>query len=71
MKDLIKIAEEQMETLRNMQTSAFDEDEIVVRVSSEIRMWCCFIKEFKEFEIQKKIFIKQQEQMCKIGGTNL
>lgn len=71
MKDLIEIAEEQIGKLRDIQISDFIDEEIVVRTSSEMRMWCCFIKEFKEFEIQKKLFIKQQEKMCKIGGTNL
>lgn len=71
MKDLIKIAEGQVDILRDIQTSALNDEEIVVRASSEMRTWCCFIKEIKELEIQKNLFIKQQEKMCKSKKTIL
>lgn len=43
MKDLIKVAEEQIDTLRDIQTSGLTDEEILIEASTEIRNWCEFL----------------------------
>ena len=43
MKDLIKIAEEQIEILEKMQKEYVTEDIVKTELSKEIRNWCEFI----------------------------
>lgn len=71
MKNLISIAEDQIDKLKESQSLLLEDNENLIRSSIQIREWCCFIKKFKEFEIQKNLLIKQQEKMCKSGFTNL
>ena len=40
MNDLIKVAEEQIDTLRDIQTSELTDEEVLIKTSVEIRNWC-------------------------------
>ena len=40
MDDLIKVAEEQIDTLRDIQTSGLTDEEVLIKSSVEIRNWC-------------------------------
>lgn len=44
MKDLVKLAEEQIDTLRDIQTSGLTNEDVLIKSSVEIRNWCLFIK---------------------------
>ena len=63
MKDLVKVAEEQIDTLRDIQTSGLTNEDTLIKSSVEIRNWCVFIKLLNINKTAQEEQVQEQQLM--------